>query len=310
MRPFLMIRHMMVSSFFGDKSRWPLWLHAFHLKWLFRHHRKRGFDLCHPETFTEKILWYMLFYRHEELPGIVDKISFKAFVEKKLGPGHTIPLLGAYDSMEDLERAWDSLPEDVVIKSTCSGYDGNMMVIHQRSQMPFSSVRKTMANAFVTAKTLVNSDRWAYLGITPRVLAEEYRSNGAGMLYDYKVFCFHGEPRYFYVRVGDTYTFYDMDWTRQEVTYRYHAMGSCEKPARFDEMVRLSRVLSADFPFVRVDFFDDGSQLYVGEMTFYSGGPESFYTPDSFDRVLGSCWHLERIPKENIVPCRWTRRLV
>ena len=41
-----------------------------------------------------------------------------------------------------------------------------------------------------------------------------------------------------------------------------------KKPVNFDKMVELSKKLSEDFKFVRVDFYEVGGQLYLGELTF------------------------------------------
>lgn len=53
-------------------------------------------------------------------------------------------------------------------------------------------------------------------------------------------------------------------------------------------MVKFAEILSKDFRFVRVDFYETGNKLYFGEMTFTSSsGTEKIY-PESFDLELGS----------------------
>lgn len=41
-----------------------------------------------------------------------------------------------------------------------------------------------------------------------------------------------------------------------------------DKPQSFDKMREIAKALSADFNFVRVDFFDIKGKAYIGELTF------------------------------------------
>ncbi len=79
-----------------------------------------------------------------------------------------------------------------------------------------------------------------------------------------------------------------------------------EKPACFDEMLDLSRKLSKDIPFVRVDFFYIvNNQIKFGELTFYPGSGFEEFTPESYDYLLGSWIDLSLVKrnqeKDNIV---------
>ena len=64
------------------------------------------------------------------------------------------------------------------------------------------------------------------------------------------------------------------------------------KPIHLEEMIRICKVLSKDFPFVRVDFFDTDDKLYVAELTFYPGGGNTPYNPIDFDKLLGDMFIL------------------
>ena len=52
-------------------------------------------------------------------------------------------------------------------------------------------------------------------------------------------------------------------------------------------MLRLSKILSAGFPHLRVDFFDTDDKLYVAELTLYTAGGYSIYNPQSFNEKMG-----------------------
>lgn len=54
-----------------------------------------------------------------------------------------------------------------------------------------------------------------------------------------------------------------------------------------DKMLQIVKKLSVRFPFVRVDFFEIPTKLYVSELTFYPGGSFTSYYPKSFNELLG-----------------------
>ena len=59
-------------------------------------------------------------------------------------------------------------------------------------------------------------------------------------------------------------------------------------------MIRIAKKLSEDIPLVRVDFYEDNEQIYVGEMTF-SPGLFLRLEPVEWDHKLGKCIDLEKI---------------
>jgi len=41
-------------------------------------------------------------------------------------------------------------------------------------------------------------------------------------------------------------------------------------------------------PFVRIDFYENNENLYVGEITFYPASGMEKFTPKEYDKILGS----------------------
>jgi hypothetical protein len=135
---------------------------------------------------------------------------------------------------------------------------------------------------------------WPYRDVQPRVLAEVFLptwvpDEAAGTsaaelellddpegVVDYKFYCFHGEPRFLYVSQGlhDHSTarmdFLTLEWKLASFWrpdyYRFDTIPP--KPARLDEMVSISRELSAGIPFVRVDLYEHLGRVLFSEMTF------------------------------------------
>jgi len=275
-------------------NRWPERKFVSGVMDCYRRHMGYSFDLGHPVLFTEKLQWYKVYYRRDDFADITDKYLFKNYIKERLGPGHTIPLYSAWTDIGSLERDWPTLPEEFVLKANLQSDGRNIMFIRHKSQTDFRRIRPELKRWLKVWDTLLNSWDWHFYNSTPRILAEKYMSNIEGQLYDYKVFCFGGEPYCMYVAQehfadGSSYpiTFYDLDWRKMDVRYGSHRSMDAEKPRHFTEMVGMARILSKGFPFIRVDFFDTDERPYVAEMTFAPGGGCVPYSPESFNRLLG-----------------------
>ena len=57
---------------------------------------EKKLNLKNPKTYNEKIQWLKVNDHNPEYTRIVDKYLFKEYIEERIGPGYTIPLLG-YD---------------------------------------------------------------------------------------------------------------------------------------------------------------------------------------------------------------------
>ena len=261
-------------------------------------------DINNPKTFTEKLQWYKLFYKGNEEGGlirIVDKYLFKEYIREKIGEGYTIPYYGVYETFDELLQGWNFLPEEFVLKSTLSYEGRKIKFIHQKSQINTKELKVELKNWFKDKYLLCNSLCTAYHQGKPRVLAEKYMENIKNQLFDYKVFCFGGEPFCIETAIErfekgiPVFTFYDLHWNKMNVQSGKHPVGDVEKPKHFDEIIRISKILSKGFPHVRVDFFDTEEKPYLAEMTFFTGGGYQKYTPESFNIKMGELFFLPQL---------------
>lgn len=256
-----------------------------------------GFDIGKPRTFTEKIQWYKMFYR-EDLGYMVDKVAFKNYISKELGDGWTIPIIGSWTSIEDLERDWESLPEEFCLKSSSCDDGKNIKFIHHKSGVSFKKLKRELRTWLDPMNTLQNSNCIAYKNVVPKILAEQFMSNFKDQLYDYKFFCFDGQPYCMYVATEhfdkENYpiTFYDLEWNIMPIRYGSHETATVPRPPHFEDMKEIAKKLSAGHPFLRVDFFDTEDKLYLAELTLYPGGGVVPYHPDAFNEEMGDKFHI------------------
>lgn len=270
--------------------------------WLISH---RWPDLKSPKRFTEKIQWYKIHYRNPLLLQCVDKYAVQKYVEKKMG-GRTI-LNDLYQLCDTADKIdFTSLPDRFVIKTTDGGNGDNVLIVKDKKSLDIAkTIRKV--NSWRNKKYYVVSREWAYKGAKKsQIIVERYledKGNAEGGLNDYKFFCFSGKP-YVCQIISDRFSeehidFYDMDWNRLVglVGLNPQATNSPKdwpKPKNFERMVEIARILSADFPFVRVDLYNIDGKIYFGELTFYPASGYGSFRPDSFDFELGEQFDITR----------------
>ena len=265
------------------------------------------FDVYNPSNFTEKIHTYKLLYDDDRIGRIVDKYEFKSYISESVGSDkYVAKAYGVWDNIDDLERDWDSLPKEFVLKSTISS-DGRNILFINKDKNDWNSIKSIVKKWFIRKNTLLNSFSNGYYKCVPRVLAEEHLhviSDGDN-LRDYKFFCFDGNIRFVYTTsrtfIDNDYprTFFDLNWNKINASLGYHPTAdTAEKPIHFTDMITIAEKLSAGFPFVRVDFYDSEKTPMIGELTFYPTGGFMPIEPPEFDKELGD---LMIIPKEKML---------
>lgn len=150
-----------------------------------------------------------------------------------------------------------------------------------------------LANVQSVAAARKEMMRWAselrHNGIPVEYLIEEKITDAVygltGSAVDYKFFCFNGEPHCFLCRFenGKYRNFYTLDYTLIKIS-------SCEIPKiDLTEMIRVARILSKPFPFVRIDLYNGIDGVYFGEFTFHvNAGHREFDM--TTELKLGKLW--------------------
>lgn len=122
-------------------------------------------------------------------------------------------------------------------------------------------------------------------------------------LVDYKIHCFHGEPKVIlvcqdrYSDTGLTEDFYSEKWEHLNVRRPDHpnAKEKMESPKELDLMLDLSRKLSKGTLFLRTDFYIINHHVYFSELTFYPASGFEKFIPESFDLEMGDWIGLRKI---------------
>ena len=256
-------------------------------------------NLKNPKGFNEKLQWLKLYDRRPEYTRYTDKILVRDFVRDTIGEEHLVPLIGIWDSPEEID--FDSLPDQFVLKCNHNS-GGGMCICTDKSKLDVQNIKNKL-KASLHKNIFFDKREWPYKNIVPRILCEQFMvdhdpQNTSGTLIDYKFHCFNGEPKFLYVGTDDIssgtkgelkLSFFDLDWKISPFYRSDHKPIAIdvEKPKCFDEMIDIARKLSKGIPFVRVDLYWVNGQILFSEMTFFPGGGNGYFSPEEWENRLG-----------------------
>lgn len=257
-----------------------------------------GYDLNldNPQTFNEKIQWLKLYYRDPLMTKCADKVGVRDYVKEKIGEEYLVPIIGIYNSADEID--FDALPNKFVAKVNWGS--GQNIIVTDKSKLDIKEARQKLSNWMKPENNhYYDFFEWCYKDIEPKIIVEEFL-DGVDDLIDYKFFCYNGEPKNMFLvqsrsegKDKMTFNFFDCDFNPLPFTRLYNrSEEKIEKPALWDEMIKVSKILAETFPFVRVDFYMLNNQLKIGELTFYPGNGTETFEPVSWDYKFGEMINL------------------
>ncbi|GAB2318567.1 ATP-grasp fold amidoligase family protein [Alkalibacterium sp. s-m-22] len=272
------------------------------LKFQYKVKMGRKLNLKKPERFTEKLQWYKVNYHNQLLTQCADKYEVREYIKSKGLQNILVELYAIYDNPTQIEV--DKLPEKFVIKTTNGS--GTNILCREKSTLSIEKIKSDLA-IWLKRDNYAVGREWSYKGITPKIIIEEYledNNNKFDGINDYKFLCFNGKPKYVVLdvdrHIGHKRNIYDIDWNYIDVTTDHDNFGDVVKrPEGYEEMVKVAKVLSQDFPFVRVDLYYANKKVYFGELTFYPWTGYVQFDPDEFDYILGKEFILPSLKRVN-----------
>ena len=260
------------------------------LELMFRLKQGKKLNLETPQTYNEKLQWIKLFYVDDRMGLCGDKYAVRSYVEQA-GLGETLNTL-LWSGFNPDEIPFDELPEKFVIKTTHgSGFN---IICKNRAKLNREQTIKKLKKWLKIKYLKCYGEHW-YGVEKPRIIVESYLENEDGTpLYDYKFFCFNGEPKYVYVdtwKDGEHHiNMYDIDFNLlKDVSLGYpRDFSNIKPPENYEQLKKIAKTLASDFPHVRVDLYSVNNKVYFGEMTFSKGAGFDKIKPYEFDVEMGS----------------------
>jgi len=248
-----------------------------------------------PQTFNEKIQWLKLNYypKKQLVIDCTDKIKVRNYVKEKGFEKYLTNMKGYWSNAEDID--WEKLPQQFVLKCN-HGCAYNILCSDKDTFDKRKSSKKL--NEWLKEDFGAYNIEVHYSKIKPKaILCEEFLGE---KITDYKFYCFNGVPQFFYVsydlihdrdaKIG----FFDLNGEKLPLIREdYEDIDKIDLPIFLSEMIKVSRVLSADFPFVRVDFFVTKDRFYFAELTFTPGAGMMPIKPKIYDYEWGKLLNID-----------------
>ena len=246
-------------------------------------------NLDEPRTFNEKIQWMKLYFYpfNDNVVTCADKFQVRDYISKKGYKNLLTPLIGVWNNGKEIN--WEKLPKQFVLK--CNHGCAYNIVVNDKKNVDKEKIIKQL-NKWLKEDFGAYNIELHYSKIKEhKIICEEYLGDN---ITDYKFFCFNGKPKFMYVSndlVHDRQAqigFFNLDGSKIPLKRDdYQDIEEVKLPKFFDEMVNVSKELSKDFPFVRVDFFLANNKYYFAELTFTPGAGMMPFNPDSYDLKWG-----------------------
>lgn len=245
-------------------------------------------SLDNPKTFTEKIQWLKVYDSTFLKSYCADKLKLHNYSMGKLGKDKCVSLLGEWNSAKEIQ--WDTLPNQFAIK--CNHGSRMNIICNPLNRQKINEYNTKLDKWLSIDYSTCCGYEFHYTNIQRKIFAENIIDDGNASLIDYKVYCFNGIPKFIQV-LGDrstlhTMNHYTLDWNPiAKYMRKEYKVNDFACPPHLDEMIHDATLLSKDFKFVRVDFYDTPEKLYLGELTFTPASGYMKYIDSNVDIELG-----------------------
>lgn len=224
----------------------------------------RKLHLDDPKAFTEKINWYKLNYHDPLMRKCADKYDVREYVASKIGEKYLNECFGVWNDVNDIN--FDLLPCQFVLKPTNGS--GDVVICKNKTKLDWEQAKKILAQnskRHFSSKT----KEWAYYDLPYRIIGERLiKSSDDNQIKDYKIFCFNGKPQFLFVASERgtehlKFDFFDTDWNWLPIKNAHEHNPGLKKPEHFEEMLKAAAKLSAEFPHVRVDLYEEEGKVFL-----------------------------------------------
>ncbi|MDN4495100.1 ATP-grasp fold amidoligase family protein [Ureibacillus aquaedulcis] len=262
---------------------------------------KKKLDLKNPKTINEKLMWLKLNEDDSLKAKCADKYLVREYINEKGFSKILNDLIKVYDNVEELD--FNQLPNQFVIK--CTHGSGFNIICTDKKNLDLNRTKAQLKKWMKTNYSLISCEPH-YARHKPKIVVERYleRDHKVNSPMDIQFHCFHGEPRLIEVILNncnqeEDYILYNLDW--ENLPYNDASLNlktTIDKPSKLDEMIEITKVLSQEFTYVRVDLYFSFDKIYFGELTFTPDACLATYYINNADYKVGRLLELPSISKK------------
>jgi hypothetical protein len=248
-----------------------------------------------PMTLNEKLQVLKFQYNKELHQKVSDKFQARTFLKDNFSEEYLIPLVFETRNIEDIKI--ENFPDyPVIVKANHDA--GNYEIIRDKRRVDWKKLRVDCKWWLSWNYYKVDRER-QYKDIERRIVVEKLLITKDGKIpNDYKLNFINGQLEFVYVSVdregGNYRNIYDANWKPLHFKWANKSKYSKTKrgpeippPLSWNKMMEIGQVISNQFPYVRVDFYDVDGKLYFGEVTLCHGGGFDKFEPNHFDTDFG-----------------------
>jgi TupA-like ATPgrasp len=211
---------------------------------------------------------------------VTDKEFVKLYIKAVVGDEYNVPTLAVLRSIDEV-RAYP-FPSQCCIKATHSC--GKVILRKDGAPIDYNKIESWFSHNFYPIAREAN-----YRLLKPKIIIEPIIFPDQTLV-EYKIFCFHGEPRL--VRTWEDFlgdgrpNLFDIEWNNMPFALRNeNNPNPLSRPTNLLEMLNIAKKLSERFDFIRVDFYSNNKRIYVGELTNCHGNAASPFVPIDAENI-------------------------
>lgn len=261
-------------------------------------------NLKNPKTFNEKTTWLKLndYNENDLVSKCTDKYAVREYIKSKDCAGILNDLYGVYDNFDEIN--FDKLPNQFALK--CVHGCAYNIIVKDKSDFDKNSAKKKIEK-WQKEKYGYATSELQYTKIQPRIIVEKYLCDKNGkMPLDYKFYCMNGKVECILVCSERDeklkLSYYTKEWKR--LPYEKENWSSKKdilKPKNLAKMIECAEKLSQDFPFVRVDLYNDSGKIIFGELTFTPARSCAPYYSKKGNEELGKLLNLHNVKLQHVI---------
>lgn len=252
---------------------------------------KKELDFNKPETFNEKIQYLKLNDNSDLKTLLCDKYKSKEWIKTNIGEKYVVPLIGVWNDFDEID--FGNLPKSFVLK--CNHGCAYNSIVSDKTNLDINMERRKFNRWIKENYAFKNGFELQYKKIPPKIICEEYLGSN---IVDCQFWCTEGDIMFIsYIEGphnGNAKSSYNEKWEKLDfVTSLPRLEKTIEKPKALDEMIDISKKISKNFKFVRVDFYilEDGN-IKISEITFTPATGVVSWNPECINLKLGKMINL------------------
>lgn len=251
---------------------------------------KRRLNLKNPIYWTEKVQYKKLYDRTDKITQVADKIAVRDYCSRALNEDIMPELYWIGDNPKDIP--FERLPKAFVIKTNHGS--GTNIIVENKELINQKNIIGQLEE-WLKKDYYILEKEWAYKNIKRKVFVEKlYLDENNQVPKDIKLYMFNGVLGAINIhtsRFADNHENLLLDPNFMDL-YISDSDRSELKPKHFTKMLDYAKILSEEFDFIRVDFYEFEDKVLLGELTNYPVGGYK-HMPPSVDKYLGDMWKIQ-----------------